>query len=204
MNLLNFELFNLEDVDEKLLEEYSCSKNNKRLEDYLKLDAHNDILNLISQTHVLLDTSNNNIVGYFTLSFNWMKFKKEEKKKLEIKKLNHYDGYYPTVILNFFGMDDKYKGQVIEGTDVKYSTLLIFYFFSEIYTVLKKVPFSIINLYSYRATKRFYEDFGFTYIRQTNDVLSYYQYILPANRLDNLLATDNMESPFINLFDIMT
>lgn len=201
---MNFELFNLEDVDEKWLEEYSCSKNNKRLEDYLKLDAHHDILNLISQTHVLLDTSNDNIVGYFTLSFNWMKFKKEEKKKLEIKKLNHYDGHYPTVILNFFGMDDKYKGQVIEGTDVKYSTLLMVYFFSETYTVLKKVPFSIINLYSYPETKRFYEDFGFTYIRQTSDVLSYYQYILPANRLDNLLATDNMKSPFINLFDIMT
>lgn len=204
MVVLNFELINLENVENQLLQQYSCSKNDRRLESYLKTDAAKDTSNLMSQTHVLLDKTTNNIVGYFTLSFNWMRFQRKEKEQLKIGKLNHYKGDYPTVILNFFGIDDRYKGKIIGGTDIKYSTLLMFYFISESYTVLKKIPFSIIMLKSYKETKDFYTNFEFTYIRQTNEEETYYQYILPANRLDNLLDIENNKTPFTELFNLMS
>lgn len=202
---MDFELLYLEEVEHELIESYCCSMNDKKLELYFKKESHedNDMDNLTSRTHVLLDTLNNDIVGYFTLSFNMMGYDKHKKQQLDMNTLNHYNGHYPTVILNFFGINDKYKGKYIDESEVKYSKLLMFYFMSESYVVLKTVPFSVINLLSYYETQRFYQSYDFTYARKTGHEETLYQHILPANRLDDLLSIENPQSPFVELYEIM-
>lgn len=118
-----------------------------------------------------------------------------------IADLYHNKGEYNTIFLHFLGLDDSYKFRYIEGTQVKYSDLLMFMFLSVCYEIYENIPYAGITLYSYGDTKFLYDYYDFTYIQRDNMYKNLYLYMLPASRLP-LHLSDNEEGVFLDLLKL--
>lgn len=183
------------------------------LEDYFNKQAWEDakIENQVSNTHYLIEDEK--IVGYFTLSLNTFKIKKNKQKKLNLKGIEKrhginqskekHEGVYIVVYLNFFGIDDNFKGKKIdsENLDTKYSDLLFFLLFTKLQSIFEILPFSMIVLQAFEEVSWFYEKYDFEYITESHDGMKIYAF--PSNRIDNYLDMENENSPFYNLLNYL-
>ena len=98
---------------------------------------------------------------------------KNKQKKLNLKSVEkrhginqnkeNHEGVYIVVYLNFFGIDDNFKGKKIdsENLDAKYSDLLFFLLFTKLQSIFETLPFSMIVLQAFEKVSWFYEKYDF-------------------------------------------
>lgn len=207
LNIINIREKELEDIPDY------CCHIEKALENYFNEQAWEDakIENQVSNTHYLIE--NEEIVGYFTLSFNTYKIQKIKQEQLNLKSIKKvhginqrkesHEGVYVVAYLNFFGIDDKFKSKKIDSDilDTNYSDLLFFILFTKLQSIFEVAPFSMIVLQAFEKVSWFYEKYDFEYIATSHDGMKIYAF--PSNRIDNYLDMENDSSPFYDLLNYL-
>ncbi|QYA45469.1 hypothetical protein ACN5ZK_09580 [Macrococcoides bohemicum] len=204
---MEFIIHNLSKInDNNSLPIYSCTKY-PRIATYFNEEAWGDSRpqSLVSNTHYLM--LDDEIVGYFTLSLNIYNVHYNKRQEFNLENIyrvqgiheNITDKLYQVLYLNFFGIDDKYKSRTLDNTNIKYSDLLMFFFFDKAVSLLEIVPYAMIVLKAVKGVEWLYEKYDFKKLETKGETI----YGLPAAVIENYLDVDNSESPFQELFNYM-
>lgn len=165
------ELVKINEVKFSKIEAFTCSLYEKGLE-YFKEEALTLHNKLERMTYVLItntiDSDSYEIIGFFTYSFELAKMAKSTKIKLGLPMSKRYLSLY----LNYFILDDKYKGKMINDK-ILYSTILMFHFFDLAIDMIELLPAPLITLHSLYEVELVYKRFDFVYLRNEGST-SYY------------------------------
>ena len=177
------ELVKINEIDFTKIEAFTCSLYEKGLKYFNEeaLTLHNKLERM---TYVLItntiDSESYEIIGFFTYSFELAKMAKSTKIKLGLPMSKRYLSLY----LNYFMLDDKYKGKMINGK-VLYSTILMFHFFDLAIDMIELLPAPLITLHSLYDVELVYKRFDFVYLR--NEGLTSY-YAMRTNYIKQLIS----------------
>lgn len=165
------ELVKINEVDINKIKAFNCSLYEKGLE-FFKEDALTLHNKLERMTYVLItntiDSESYEIIGFFTYSFELAKMAKSTKVKLGLPMSKRYLSLY----LNYFMLNDKYKGKMVNDK-VLYSTILMFHFFDLAVDIIELLPAPLITLHSLYDVELIYRRFDFVYLRNEGRT-SYY------------------------------
>jgi hypothetical protein len=190
---------------EKALFLFVCS-DDKDVQNFLRKDAITFEKSGKARTYLLIDNANGELLGYFTLAINSIKFGKqiraEVKEQFEYdesnKSFKYMNPYVPAYLLALIGKDtakynsylnNKYGTNYIELLKKKYGNSYKKHIekmtniaMPEIANIIKQskslVGGQLLYLDCDKKLVKFYESFGFTYFRDNEDDSSLMQLML--------------------------
>ena len=130
------------------VEKFSCG--NADLDDYLKKYAHQNHVNNISKTYLLIDDEHeNSIVGYVTLCATSIRPDHLPKDYLKLPKY-----LVPAIKIARLAVDSRYQGQ-------HFGKALLHYAFKKSITTSISVGVKLVVVDAKEESKSFYEKYGF-------------------------------------------
>lgn len=151
-----FELFPIKEVSSSLLATFNCEKNSD-LTNFIHSTAFDFEDRQISRTFVLVNTSENEVVGYFTISMKSLST--NNMSKTSIKKIDGVSNTRVCIhsfLIGQLGISDNY-------TEYKFGTLLLDDAFSKIEMAHDLVAgrYILVDAINHEKVLKFYTDNGF-------------------------------------------
>ncbi|CAM5184894.1 hypothetical protein UACE39S_01424 [Ureibacillus acetophenoni] len=165
-------LIQITDTDRKLLEEFSClfsdytsedlRKDHEKIDIFLKEEATTHHLNHYVRTYLLLNETEDKVIGFFSLFNDEIKVTNGKRSSLKFKGFTIYrpeTDIYPSIRLHQFAINNEFQGKFYQG--IKYSDYLMGHVLATIKEVAAKSGCMFIGLEATDNSLKFYKSFNF-------------------------------------------
>lgn len=196
-------LVSLNKIDKTQLELFTCTKLtygvgeeeneylHQRIDDFLinKASIYED--EGLCRTHLLINSKNDEVIGFFSLHNEAIDFKRDYGKKIE-QKIKEKDLFphtkdrfkqFPSIVLLYFALHRDYQGEFLPFNNERYSTILIGDVFKKVKEVAEHSGCMLITLEATPNSIGFYKRHGFETFKEKEIVDQYNHMMFPIKYL---------------------